>query len=132
MNKQESLKVLIAEDDMIIQLFIARIIKSAGFEIIGKARTGEAALSSAQQYLPDIVLMDIGLTGSHDGIETAKILKDKYDISVIFITGNSDDFTIARAKEVNPIAILSKPINEQLLLGEIRQYQLRRNDKSVC
>ncbi len=123
MTSEAPLKILIAEDDMIIQLFIARIIKSAGFEIIGKARTGKDAISITQNFMPDIILMDIGLTGEKDGIETAKTLKDQHGVSVIFITGNSDETTLKRAKKVNPVAIMTKPINEQLLVQEIKKYK---------
>lgn len=111
-------KVLIIEDDFIIQIFLEKIISKLGHNVVGTADNSDLGIELADTHSPDIVFMDIGINGKKDGIETAKIIKSKYDIPIVFITGNSDASTIKRAKETDPTSILRKPINEDLLKDE--------------
>ena len=108
-------KILVIEDDMIIQLFIKKVLKNAGFEITGLARDCDKALELLATTTPDLILMDIGISGNKDGIETAELINKDYNIPIIFMTGNSDVSTTKRAKKINPIDILIKPISENQL-----------------
>ena len=105
-------KILIIEDDMIIQLFISKVLKNAGFEISGEGRSCKQALELVAKTKPDLILMDIGIVGDKDGIETAELINKDYDIPILFMTGNSDSTTTERARATNPIDILLKPIDE--------------------
>ena len=100
---------------MIIQLFIKKVLKNAGFEITGLARDCDKALELLTTTTPDLILMDIGISGNKDGIETAELINKDYNIPIIFMTGNSDVSTTKRAKKINPIDILIKPISENQL-----------------
>lgn len=114
-------KILIVEDDMIIQMFIANIVKKAGFEIVGEARSCDQAVKLAELKAPDLILMDIGIIGPKDGIETAEIIKNKFEIPVIFMTGNSDEYTINRALKIKPLDIFYKPIDEVKLEDKLHE-----------
>ncbi|MCH2021160.1 MAG: response regulator [Saprospiraceae bacterium] len=105
-------RIFIVEDDMIIQMFIERILGNLGFEIMGEARTSAETLAFLENNKPDFILMDIGLAGDKDGVETAEIINDLYEIPIIFLTGNSDKPTLERAKKTNPIGFINKPIDE--------------------
>jgi CheY-like chemotaxis protein len=115
-------KIFIVEDDMIIQMFIERILENLGLNIIGEARTGDETLAFLENERPDFILMDIGLAGNKDGIETAEIINQKYQIPIIFLTGNSDKPTLARAKKTNPIGFINKPIDEASLKSVMQKY----------
>tara|TARA_B100000809_G_C15034192_1_gene493157 strand:- start:410 stop:781 length:372 start_codon:yes stop_codon:yes gene_type:complete len=119
-------KILIVEDDMIIQMFLSRIIKQAGFDVIGEARSCDQLLELLTTETPDLILMDIGIVGYKDGVETTAIVNEKYNIPVIFMTGNSDEVTLERARKENPLAILFKPIDEGRLKREL--IKLKGND----
>ena len=106
-------KILIVEDEMVIAANIALQLSSLGYEICGMLPTGEEALRFVQDNKPDLVLMDIQLKGSFDGIETALFMQKQRDTPVIYLTANSDDTHFARAKETNPLAFLSKPFRKQ-------------------
>ena len=93
-------------------MFLSKIILNEGFELTGEARKFEQVMSCLEENPPDLVLMDIGISGSKDGIETAEIIQQKYSIPIIFITGNSDESTLENAKKVNPIDFIFKPIDE--------------------
>jgi len=61
---------------------------------------------------PDIVLMDIALKGEIDGIDTAAQIKKKYNIPVIFVSSNTDEATISRAREIRPDGFIKKPFDD--------------------
>lgn len=107
---------------MIIQMFIERIMSNLGLEIIGEARTGDETLSFLEHAQPDFILMDIGLAGDKDGIQTAELIKQRYNIPIIFLTGNSDKPTLERAQQTKPIGFINKPIDETSLKSVIQGY----------
>jgi len=80
--------------------------------------TGEDALLAAQE-LPDLALVDIRLAGKLDGIETARVLRERFNIGVIYTTAHDDDETIRRLKGTLPSGYLGKPIRLRDLHGAI-------------
>lgn len=112
-------KILIVEDEFIIQMFIAKVLSSAGFEISGEASTSNEALRMIEANRPDLILMDIGIKGDMDGIDTALVINTLYNIPVVFITGNSDKTTIEKAMLANPFDIIYKPMDELQLRDKI-------------
>lgn len=118
-------KILVIEDDMIIQLFIRKVLKDEGFEIVGLGRSCKQALELVSKTKPDLILMDIGISGEKDGVETAELINKNFNIPIMFMTGNSDIFTTKRALKTNPIDILVKPIDETALKNKF--YQLKND-----
>ena len=112
-------RVLIVEDEKIIAFDLQRRLKSFGFEVIGSCSTGAEALELCAKDKPDIVLMDIMLEGDLDGIETAKLLLEKYQVPSIFLTAYSDAATLDRAKAAQPLAYIIKPFKERELYTTI-------------
>ncbi|WP_339712786.1 response regulator [uncultured Kriegella sp.] len=112
------LKVLIIEDNFIIQMFLESIITDMGHEVANTVDNSEDALDFIEANKPNLILLDIGISGSRDGIETSQIIYEKYKIPVIFITGNSDESTLERAKKTKPIHIIHKPIDDHKLKSE--------------
>lgn len=108
-------KILIVEDDFIIQLFIKKIISKLPFEVVGSTNTSDNALELIELNHPDIVLMDISIEGKMNGIELAQKINGKYNLSIVFLTGNSDYSTMEKAKATNPLHIIIKPIDETSL-----------------
>lgn len=105
----ENIKIFIVEDEMIIGANISLQLSKLGYEVTGLVARGEEALNHIIENQPDIVLMDIQLKGNLDGIETAKLIHNSFNIPVIFLTANADDAHFNRAKETKPAAFLSKP-----------------------
>lgn len=103
-------KILIVEDDMILSMVLERMIVKLDYEVIGKKITGEAAITSALELEPDLILMDIQLKDDTDGIEAMQEIRETSDVPVIYITGNSDQYNLRRAKETNFVDYLVKPI----------------------
>ncbi|MFT6502986.1 MAG: DNA-binding NarL/FixJ family response regulator [Crocinitomicaceae bacterium] len=113
-------RILIAEDDMIIQMYLSLVLTKAGYTIVGEARNSEQVLRLAKEKEPDLIILDIGLDGSVDGIDTAEELTQFCRIPFLFLTGNSDESTIKRAKLAGPIGFVFKPIDEVRLVDVIK------------
>jgi CheY-like chemotaxis protein len=112
-------KILIVEDEAIVALEIQDRLLSLGYEICCIASSGEKAISIAETALPDLVLMDIKLKGKMNGIETAKIIKEKLGISSIFITAFSDENTLKQINELFHFECLFKPFEEEDLKNAV-------------
>jgi DNA-binding LytR/AlgR family response regulator len=105
-------RILIVEDDMIIGANISLQLTKLGYEVTGIESRGEEAIGHAKENRPDLLLMDINLKGTLDGIQTAQAIQEFADIPIIYLTANSDEVTFLRAKKTYPKAFISKPFNE--------------------
>ncbi len=112
-------RVLVVEDEALIAFDLERRLTRAGFEVVGRADDRDSALELAAARLPQLVLMDISLRGSVDGIETAKQLGGLLDAPVVFLTAYADDETVRRAAEISPYGYLVKPIDDRALLATV-------------
>ncbi len=112
--------MLIVEDDDLICHLIEWRLKKLGYSISGKAATGKDAIARTEETSPDAILMDISLKGDMDGIETAKIIKEKFNIPIIFLTASSDDKTLNRVIPFQPAQYILKPFNDDDLRIALR------------
>jgi DNA-binding response OmpR family regulator len=108
-------RIFIVEDEALSAFYLIMKLKDMGFAVDATLATGEEAVARAEQYRPDLVLMDINLAGSMNGIEAAKRIKELFAVPVIFISGYSDGEIRARAEELGPVAFLVKPIDPKEL-----------------
>lgn len=106
-------RILVVEDEPIISLDIQSTLRAMGHEISGVAVLGEEALEKACELHPDLVLMDIKLSGELDGVEAAAHIRKLLQIPVIFLTAYSEDTTLERAKATEPYGYLIKPLVER-------------------
>lgn len=102
--------VLIVEDDMILSMVLERMIIKLDHAVAGKVITGKEAISAAGELEPDLILMDIQLKDDIDGISAMHQIRETSQVPVIYITGNSDEYNLSRAKETDYIDYLVKPI----------------------
>jgi predicted glycosyltransferase/CheY-like chemotaxis protein len=108
-------KVLIVEDDSIVQLHLRMIVQELGYAVCGMASTEQEALTSAVETVPDLVLMDIHLSANGDGIEVARKLRVQHDTAVVFLTAYADEETVGRAQAAGALGYLVKPISKPQL-----------------
>ncbi len=116
---EESVKILIVEDDMIIAANISLQLTKLGYEVTGIESRGEAAISNVKGNPPNILLLDINLKGALNGIETAKAIQISHDLPIIYLTANSDEATFEKARETHPMAFITKPFNKLSLQRSI-------------
>lgn len=113
------LKLLIAEDDVVIAQNLSLSLESMGYEVCQVVSSGEELLLQVHQHQPDLIILDITLEGKLDGIETAALLSKATKVPFIFMTAFSDKETIDRAKQTNPHAYLVKPFDARTLQSSI-------------
>ena len=110
-------EILIVEDERIVAEDIKERLKNLGYTS-SVAPSGERALQEAGKASPDLVLMDIVLGGTIDGIEAAQVLHS-LDIPVIFLTAHADEKTLEQAKLTEPYGYLVKPFEDRELHATI-------------
>ena len=103
-------KILIVEDEVIIAECLEMELISAGFDSQGYVTTGEEAIIAVNDSNPDIILMDIHLSGNLSGIETARKIRPNNDTLIIFMTGFDKTDILFRTKDLGNTNLLEKPI----------------------
>ena len=114
------IKVLIVEDESLVAMEIESTLKKEGHYVCAVVDSGEEAVNEARKCRPDVVLMDIYLSGSVDGIEACRRIKALGDIPVVFLTAYSDKKTVDEAIECKPDGYLVKPFRRSELLATIQ------------
>ncbi len=84
-----------------------------GYNVVGRANSGEKSIDMARSLRPDLILMDIVMPGRYDGIEAARKIREDMNIPVIFMTAYADENYVSRAKQVEPFGYILKPFQEK-------------------
>lgn len=119
-------KVLIVEDEVLHAFSLEVALKAAGYEVCELSATGEKAISIVTKSVPDIIIMDINLSGDIDGLVTAKCIRETREVPILFLTGYSDQKMAQEIANIKGTALVSKPADpteieeklEQLINGE--------------
>lgn len=107
--------ILIVEDENIVALDMRMRLESLGYRVLDVVDQGDLAVERAAALKPDLVLMDIKLRGSVDGIDAALKLRDLIDTPVVFVTAFTDEKTLERAMASSPYGYVVKPFREREL-----------------
>ncbi len=127
-----TVNIYIVEDETVVAMDIENVLERNGYAVSGIATTGERCLDEVGVQRPDLILMDIKLAGKIDGIETARIIRERHDIPIIFLTAHSDRGTLTRSRVSEPYGYIVKPINERELYTTIETSLYRyRIDKKL-
>src|SRR5882757_3598021 len=108
-------KILIVEDEFIVANDLEIMLEAAGYETLGIAISAKAAMEEIAKNIPDIVLLDIQLQGAESGIDLARKLKTMH-IAFVYLSANSDQVTLQKAKTTEPYGFLVKPVRPKDLL----------------
>lgn len=112
-------KIAIIEDEFIVAEDIRHTLQTHGYQVVGSFDSGEQALQQLAHLEPDLLLIDIRLSGAMSGIQLAEEFGKQRTLPIIYVTANSDDNTFERAKATRPIAFLVKPFNTPTLLATV-------------
>lgn len=115
----KKIKVGIVEDEMIIASVIQDCLEKLNYEVLEPVISFNDAIEMLYTEQPDMVLIDIRISGNKDGIELAEYIRENYSIPFIYLTANSDKETLTRAKKTNPNAYLLKPFTQSDLYTAI-------------
>ena len=116
-------RILIVEDEFLIAMAERSILQRLGYEVIGIASSGEEAVKLADQSRPDVILMDIKLVGEMTGKEAARIIKERQDIPLIFVSALKDQTILDEG-----YVCVNKPFTRQSLSKAVEAV-LEQSDK---
>ncbi|MBN2442268.1 MAG: response regulator [Spirochaetales bacterium] len=120
------IKIMVVEDTYIVAKDIQDSLQELNYVVDHITDSGTEAINLAEKYNPDIILMDIKLKGAMDGIEAATIIKDQYNIPVIYLTAYADEYTLQRAKRTEPSGYIIKPYKREEIHSAIEMALYKR------
>jgi CheY-like chemotaxis protein len=110
---QRPARILIVEDEPLIAHDLRWRVTRLGYTAVALAATGPEAIQQALAHRPDLVLMDIRLRGTMDGIEAAAVIRTHLDLPVVYLSASVEAMTLARADTTHPAGFLHKPVSDQ-------------------
>jgi response regulator NasT len=131
-----SLRVVVAEDEALIRLDLVEMLTEAGYEVVGQAGDGEAAISITEKEKPDLVVMDVKMP-KLDGISAAERIANQRIAPVVILTAFSQRDLVERARDAGAMAYLTKPFTIEDLMPAIelavsRFQEIKQLDAEVA
>jgi len=120
-------RVLIAEDEALIRLDLAEMLREEGYDIAGQADDGQEAVELAEQLKPDLVIMDVKMP-RRDGIDAALEIASKRIAPIVMLTAFSQRDLVERARDAGAMAYLVKPFTASDLVPAIELALSRFNE----
>lgn len=115
----EGCKILIVEDESLVAMDMVDMLTRMGYQLLPTAMGYTDAVNILDTERPDLVLVDINLSGTRTGIELAQQLSEKYKTPFIFITSHTDKATVSQAAATHPSGYLVKPFDAEDLYTSI-------------
>ncbi len=112
---------MLVEDEVIVAWDIAETVKRLGYTIVATADCAEQAIRFAETMAPDLILMDIRLKGAPDGIEAARVIRERTGLGVIYLTAHADLATMERAAATEPLGYVFKPFSQEVLRASLQR-----------
>jgi two-component system, response regulator PdtaR len=103
-------RVLVAEDEALIRLDLAEMLREEGYEVVGEAGDGQEAVELAESLNPDLVIMDVKMP-RRDGIDAASEIASKHIAPIVVLTAFSQRELVERARDAGAMAYLVKPFS---------------------
>jgi two-component system, response regulator PdtaR len=127
-DKDPVYSILIVEDQLVIARYLEKILESDGYHIAGTVTKGEAVATAVEKYKPDLIIMDIFLSGKMTGIDACKEIQKTSTVPVIYATANIERDVMEEAMKTGPAGYIKKPINRTELLYMVRAVLTSSND----
>ncbi|AOW92786.1 transcriptional regulator [Rhodococcus sp. WMMA185] len=111
-------RVVVAEDEALIRLDLVEMLQDEGYEVVGEAGDGQAAVDLAVELKPDLVIMDVKMP-RRDGIDAASEIAAKRIAPVVILTAFSQREVVERARDAGAMAYLVKPFSAADLIPAV-------------
>jgi len=111
-------RVVVAEDEALIRLDLSEMLAEEGYDVVGQAADGEAAVALAEEHRPDLVVLDVKMP-KLDGISAAERIARQRIAPVVILTAFSQRELVERARDAGAMAYLVKPFGKNDLVPAI-------------
>lgn len=123
--------IAIVEDEALIADHLSLILLELGYQVHSINDDWESLNQSMNQSLPDLILMDINLSDDIDGVDiAAKVKRDYPELSIVFVSSNIDDRSLARVKMIETDGFIAKPFNKEQISTTLRLLGQKNNSKT--
>lgn len=99
------------------------MVNKLGHKLAGVEEYGQKAVQKICDYRPDIVLLDVMLKDSFNGIDVAREIQKIYNPIIIYVTGNSDEAHKSRAEQHGFHDFIAKPVSLNRLKSSFESLQ---------
>ena len=123
-NNAAPITVVVAEDEVLIRLDLVEMLTEEGYEVVGQAGDGEAAVQLTQEHKPDLVVMDVKMP-KLDGISAAEQIAAGRIAPVVMLTAFSQRELVDRARQAGAMAYVVKPFGKADLIPAIEIARAR-------
>ena len=104
-------KILIVEDEIIVVEYLKQRLEDLGHNIVGITAKGEEAITIIGETIPDLIIMNIILKEESDETNIAKIIRNVYNIPIIYLTESHEYSILEKAETTNPKGYILKPFD---------------------
>jgi two-component system, response regulator PdtaR len=125
-----SRRVVLAEDEALIRLDLKEMLEEEGYEVVGEAGDGHAAVRLAREERPDLVILDVKMPGL-DGLSAAERIADERLAPVLVLTAFSQQDLVQRAAAARAMGYLVKPFQKTDVVPAIELAVSRHRELTV-
>ena len=127
-RQQQPLRIVVAEDEALIRMDLVEMLAREGYEVVGEAANGEAAIALVREHKPDLALFDVKMP-IKDGITAAQELRG--EVPIVMLTAFSQRELIERANDAGVMAYLIKPFTISDLIPAIEVARTRFFERAL-
>ena len=127
-RQQQPLRIVVAEDEALIRMDLVEMLAREGYEVVGEAANGEAAIALVREHQPDLALFDVKMP-IKDGITAAQELRG--EVPIVMLTAFSQRELIERANDAGVMAYLVKPFTISDLIPAIEVARTRFFERAL-
>lgn len=128
-RRMRTVRILIVEDERIVAKNLEERLVELDYQLLASVSSGEAAIEVAE-LRPDIVLMDIKLSGELSGIDAARQIWAKYQIPIVYVTSYADRTTLEEVKSTESYGYVVKPFHSEAIHA-VLELALDRREKEM-
>ena len=121
---KESFSVLIAEDELIIAMYLSKWLAKHGVKVVDVCTSGQKAILAAEKFKPDILILDFNLADSINGIDVAQKVNAVRKTPILFLSAMKEKrFTDKNIVDA-PFIVMSKPFSNANVLEALNDLSL--------
>lgn len=132
MTSNAAQSILIVEDEPLVAKDLTETLEDAGYMVCATTSNADDSIKILKSKQVLLVILDIHIEGNIDGLMLGKMIRQKFNLPIIFVTSHSDPDTLNQVKEINPASYLVKPFEDAELITNIELAIQRHKDSSSC